>query len=263
MTPNFNKLSEWVGIDSNIRYYDVSEKQSVDRLMNYSETCLISNNSLANIATYKPMITNNALYVLSKTFTQTPSSPSPTTGRPTCVEIITYAKDDYINPIASINLPISKFGQGNSICFQFSTLDNYGAGYQAKGFSGGLTIENKNNRILRNVPYANAYGDFYAMKLNFNYQALSETAAAQTDYNGASNLLPQNTTVSIPDNTKLTTLDNPLIVQKDGKENINFTYQIHFVSDNADIIKGSALTYSNCLVSAVNQSKAGIYCRIH
>ena len=258
MTPNFNKLSEWVGIDSNIRYYDVSEKQSVDRLMNYSETCLISNNSLANIATYKPMITKNALYVLSNTFTQTPIGLSPTTGSPTCVEIITYAKDDDINPIARINLPISKFGQGNSICFQFSTLDNYGAGYQAKGFSGGLTIENKNNRILRNVPYANAYGDFYAMRLNFNYQALSETAAAQTDYNGASNLLPQNTALTIVNNTKLTTLDYPLIVQKDGKENINFTYQIHFVSDNADIIKGSALTYSNCLVSVVNQSKAGV-----
>ena len=57
--PNFNRIAEYTGVNSNYRLYDISEKQSVDRFVHYEETCVISNSEIEN--TGSPMITENGI----------------------------------------------------------------------------------------------------------------------------------------------------------------------------------------------------------
>lgn len=47
---NFNKLAQYLGLNSNYRLYDVSEKQAVERQVNYGESCIISTQLITNQA---------------------------------------------------------------------------------------------------------------------------------------------------------------------------------------------------------------------
>lgn len=265
MTPNYNKLSEWIGFDSNVRFYEISEKQSVERLMNYSERCVISNSIKWGIANEKPMINEAGIRHIRHTFSQTIEG---FMKRPTAVWLLPLQGETIVDYLTPICLPLATVGVGNSLAFSFNMADNYSAGYQAKDLSTPIIIENRYNRLLRNVAYGDAYGQITNFVMSFIAYSGAGTATEQTDFNGRSNLLPQTESVpySIADNVtfeagklNITTgkYDNAIIVNKDSREDINFTFQLHFQTDDSNIIVGTSLIQNNLIISPVNPTKAG------
>lgn len=266
MTPNYNKLSEYVGINSNYRLYDVSEKQSVERLMNYGETCVIGTAEVDGLANMHPLINDWGIKHIKHTFTQTTES---NLKRPRCAELSALNADGAVGstPISHVTLPLSSGGLGNSLYFNFKYLDNYGAGYQALSVPGGISIDRKNNRILRNVPYGDVYGEVRTLAVKLNSIAGLGLAEEQTAYNGGANTLPEagyiistgNSTFNTGD-VDLTTMTYPntFEVQKDSREQLNITLQQHFQTTTPDIVVGKALTQDNLLITDRNTAKAGV-----
>lgn len=263
MTANFNKLSEWVGLDSNYRLYDVSEKQSVDRLMNYGQKCLISHETANTPYNTSPLINEWGLKLIKHTFTQTTEQ---SMSRPYCAALTATDSEGQPKDERRISLPLSTGAMGNSLYFNFRYVDNYGAGYQALGIDG-LTIESKNNRIMRNVPYGDVYGEIENLAVDFNRRVGFGDAASQTTPTGVANTLPECRILISTGNTVLSTgaydlaslkYPNTFVVKKDSRERLNFTYQLHFVTDDPNIVVGTALTKDNLLVNDLDSTKAGV-----
>lgn len=269
MTPNYNKLSEWVGINSSYRLYDVSEKQSVERLMNYGEVCVIGTAVINGVDDMHPLINDWGIKHIKNTFSQTIESGM---SRPRCALLL--GLDDNgatVNGelISAISLPLSSGGSGSSLYFTFKYMDNYGAGYQALDYAENITIENKHNRILRNVPYGDVYGEVQSLAVVLRTSAGLGLAAEQTDYDGGANTLPKGRLIVSTGDETFSTGDldltvypyrypRTLIVQKDSREQLNVTIQQHFQVTTPDIVIGKALTQDNLLITDSNSAKAGV-----
>ena len=122
-TPNFNKLAEYVGLNSNFRLYDISEKQSVDRYVNYGEYIAIASDGFNFGSPVSPLFRN--MEAFAKVFTQTAGDHNISAA--VAIRSREFG-NEYGNKIAR---PVVSFASGNSLCFAFDYADNFGAGYQS------------------------------------------------------------------------------------------------------------------------------------
>lgn len=248
LTKNFNQKNEYVALDSNLRYYDVSEKQSVDRHINYSEDVIIGDQP-GDYEIFISMFTKNAVDIFKKVFTGDIEN-----------EQISWAyfqgHTKHYNGFVpeepkKILMPCLSQAMGNSLVFNFSCLDNYGADYQISENEYELSGK---RRIQTLVPYGNIYGEFEAMTLKFgNYSGIGD---AKRD--GLVRSLPE-WTYTEPPVGLLDTYGDDFLISKDSRECINFTYQIHFVANRESIVIGSALGQFNPLVTDNKGRKAKCY----
>lgn len=247
LTKDFNMLSQYVGLNSNMRMYDISEKQSVERFINYSENCYVGDRA----ASSKPPMMQNLFSCLKGTLENTSDSSSK-------VQVaIIRGKDkdgnDINNPVI---LPVMSFGFGNSLVFSCSMYDNYGAGFQN---SDEFEVDKKYKGVQRLVPYADALGEMETMSIKMFYKGWDILDSSDQAPGGNANLYPQYT--GDPSESRaaaIETGDYPLIVQKDSREALNFVYQVHFIANRPSVILGPSLTYSNAYVVS-KQSKFAVY----
>ena len=279
LTKNFNQLSEYIGLNSNYRLYDISEKQSVERHIHYAERVMVGrrvvdtkNNapvvlmlkdvprmveetitSRANLSLQRRVQTARVLPLnVVKNSSGTIYSQTPLTDR--CVY-----------------LPVASFPFGTSICFNFSYFDNYGAGYQSSN-----EFENEANKAAqRLVPYTDAYGELTFLHVKMTDEnAWTPTIDEQKD-GGKAMLYPEykdytgkNDALGIID-TAYAKVSQPLdmsgalIIDKDSREKIDVTYQLNFVATDDNYIVGSGLTTFNRLVNdfsgVSSSSQANVY----
>ncbi|MEG1663281.1 MAG: hypothetical protein RR338_04780 [Clostridia bacterium] len=248
LSKDFNQKNEYVAIDSNFRLYDVSEKQSSDRHINYGENVVIGN-EIPNLNNIKQMATLKSVEIFRGCFTGKKDdlqiSWASFQGKSKKYPNIT------IDEPKSILLPCISQAEGNSLMFNFACRDNYGAGYQ-------INNERNSDSAYRTsqtmVPYGNMYGEFETMDLCFgNYWGIGDI-----NKDDLPKTLPEWTQANLP-NGLFSTGNYPLNISKDSRECINFTYQLHFVVNRRDIIVGPALGQNNPLVTNNKGKQATCY----
>ena len=155
---------------------------------------------------------------------------------------------DKFNASDGILMPVVAFPFGNSICFNISFYDNYGAGFQSSN-----DFENEKNKATqRLVPYTDVYGEFSKMSLFMSDNAWTPSFNEQKD-GGKAMLYPEGTSLGKYGFTTLEATGNlddyALKIDKDSREQIDVSYQVHYVSDSDDIIVCPGLATFNPYVS--------------
>lgn len=252
LTKDFNMLSQYVGLNSNARMYDISEKQSVERFINYSENIYVGDeiDESQNYYGY-PIFKGMGMMVLA-TFLRLSSCRIKTA--------LLEGEDKDGNDIEKpVILPVVSFGFGNSLVFAVSMYDNYGAGFQNSGKF------DSNKGVQRLVPYTDGLGEIELLKFSMINKGWDANINAQEE-GGYAQLYPQYVAGSVPEFNLpanpalsecpfLTTGIWGLVVQKDSREALSLTYQVHFVANRETIVLGPALTASNALITETNSGK--------
>lgn len=249
---NFNKLAEFIGINSNYRLYDVSEKQSVDRYINYSESCVVSfNHSAWDYGNGGGTINSTGILAVRSLFGGVPNSYDKISAM-TMVSNGGRVVDNPAGEIATqLGLAAGAFSSGNSIVMYTTLLDNYGAGYQSVPTDGTAT------RGQRLLPYGDTFGNISIANIAFG-----------TGFSPAPSTPTPDSAFDYPQLDSGTTLASPYYtgyfgISKDSRERLaGIVLQQHFQSDDFsasavgngkrtgqyNIIIGSGLSKYNPLV---------------
>lgn len=251
---NFNKLAEYLGLNSNYRLYDVSEKQAFDRAVNYGESCVISE-ALINNTARTALITNDGINAIQKEFN--PNFPG-TYEKVTAMRMVAKSgrvigEGAEISP--AVGMAAGSFASGNSLVFFVNMLDNYGAGYQSNEVTG------TSIRAQRLMPYSDALGNISTVDVDF-VNELVQTDSSPTPqsafdypaYDADGNIgVIYFSTRAINEND----IGGALGVSKDSREALSIVIQQHFQSDNQNIVIGKALTKYCPLVSTLSDEDRG------
>ena len=247
----FNKLAEYTGINSNYRLYDISEKQSVDRQINYSETCLLTTGYMSEEEALKFVghvgsVTLHGVVAMASAFADAvlPDMEVFTPGRISATEIVsktgrdpgtpeTPAPGTQIDP--RIAQAAGAFACGNSIVLYTQMLDNFGAGYQSIDES-----DNAYQRAQKLVPYGDTFGNISTAQVKWG-----PTISPSPSDSATSNPSPPQS-FEYPEAKGATTVDKPyfvneLVISKDSREALSLAYQLHFQAVSTDIIIGAGL----------------------
>ena len=257
LAKNFNQLSQFVGLNSNYRLYDISEKQSVERHIHYAERIIVGKSAYASRYSYQSngntvVDTHNTILryftlMMKRTFDRGAWSADESDyiiNKIMCA----FVSFDKFNASDGVLMPVVAFPFGNSICFNISFYDNYGAGFQSSN-----DFENEKNKATqRLVPYTDVYGEFSKMSLFMSDNAWTPSFNEQKD-GGKAMLYPEGTSLGKYGFTTLEAAGNlddyALKIDKDSREQIDVSYQVHYVSDSDDIIVCPGLATFNPYVS--------------
>lgn len=243
MTKNFNQLAQYVGLNSNYRLYDISEKQSVERYINYSEKILIGDKTDIDMTDY---VMCRELETMIKE-TVSPMDVRTSLGKPTQIAVVK-PYDELNNLIIDRNvvLPVVAFPFGTSVCFAISFEDNYGAGFQSRDDFG----QGSTKAVQRLVPYTDAYGEIHSLEIIMGKEGWSPSLDTQKD-GGAAMLYPQ-ATINEPYWITHDTQWRRVIVQKDSREKLRFMYQLHFIGTRDSIVVGTGMATYNLFANKSN-----------
>lgn len=242
LAKNFNQLSQFVGLNSNYRLYDISEKQSVERHIHYADKIFIGKTPTASS---NLTILRNVSNVLINTIDHSVTGDDEIK-KAQIVRVLPFSGGNALQD-RSVILPVVAFPFGTSLCFNFSFYDNYGAGYQSSD-----DYENETNKAAqRLVPYTDVYGEVSHIHFAMYNKGWTPNLAAQQD-GGYAKLYPQNkdfdwnggaTQVAYIDTSLVgyTTSAGALEINKDSREKIDVTYQVHFIANSDDIVVGTGL----------------------
>lgn len=242
LAKNFNQLSQFVGLNSNYRLYDISEKQSVERHIHYADKIFIGKTPTAGS---NLTILRNVSNVLINTIDHSVTGDDEIK-KAQIVRVLPFSGGNALQD-RSVILPVVAFPFGTSLCFNFSFYDNYGAGYQSSD-----DYENETNMAAqRLVPYTDVYGEVSHIHFAMYNEGWIPNLAAQQD-GGYAKLYPQNkdfdwnggaTQVAYIDTSLVgyTTSAGALEIDKDSREKIDVTYQVHFIANSDDIVVGTGL----------------------
>lgn len=239
----FNKLAEYTGINSNYRLYDISEKQSVDRQINYSESVLITKNPpdilrIEDTGSYNAKQTTQCELAFNGVLGNLISGEySGSGGKVTAFKMIAKTgrepnenENQTVNPI--IEMAAGAFACGNSIVMYTQMLDNFGAGYQSIDES-----DNAYQRAQKLVPYSDTFGNISTAQIAWKLR-IPQFYATPTPSPVESFVYPES---PAPENTSYEVFTNELVISKDSRESLSFAYQIHLQADDFNIIVGAGL----------------------
>lgn len=228
LSKHYNNKSAYVEVNSQIRFYEVSEKIAVDRFIVYEDYCEVGyDNTTDNLS----LITDDGLTHFANAFVDNFKGDE--------VSLVkTQGYDRFNEPLKEYVLPVISLGVGNSLLFEFHYEDNYSAG--SSSFYDGT------NKVQQMQEYSDIYGEIETLQLKYG-----KNNKVYGDYESAVNLgnsLPNSTYV---DNITeyFSTGEDRIVIKKDSREIPHFTYQIHFISNNDNIIIGSGLARKSTFVT--------------
>lgn len=248
LSKDFNALSKYIGIKNNIRLYEVSEKQSVERHINYEDYCVIGN---AITSDTKQLVTGvTILFILTQFTMPSADATSVSVARLEGTDIdgnkIKVSGND-----TKVDLPVISLGLGNTIWIGFKYADNYSAGNQSVNPPQGDTLY----RLNQYVPYGDYFGEIETLSVNI-YPMLESVDSLNAITVG--NALPVSTLNPLRNTLCISTQSDDIVIKKDSREQINFAYQMHYVT-NDNIIIGTQLAQGCPLVSNFNETYAELY----
>lgn len=240
LSKDFNRWSEYVGINSMRRAYEVSEKQAYDRNISYSDYCIIG---MGVSSDNKNLVSEDGVNAIASTFEQKFEHKS------ISAALVTTLDEDQ-QKIAELTMPVVSTAMGNTLVFSFYMQDNYSAGYKS--------VYNDYYKNVKGYWQTNiAYNDYYG---RFEYMKFSLVENGITNFIFDSPFrLPEG--IYSTENGRITTKDeDPLKIRKNGTEVIKMHYQLHFVTNRNDIIIGPAMTHNCPLVGGTRSGhSAALY----
>lgn len=264
-TKDYQKISDFINIQNLQRFYEVSEKQSINRYIN-THMFYIFGDSVQEVNKKYGL---NQFYNTYLNYLTTLLIDQGENKKINASIIYNYAidedtNDEFITSIIYLNS--NAIASGNNISIITDYLDNYGAGYQAKGY-----LDDETNAYMnRLVPYADnkgrissciitnvtdsniEYGE-QSQELKDNLLKLGLSLPAINDLyedekgnirptgdrylvvgeNYSGNNMP---TVSFAGCTQTINVD------KDSREILHFNQQHHFLTNDNNVIVGNAMT---------------------
>lgn len=237
LSKDFNQLSRYIGIKNNMRMYEVSEKQSVERYVSREDYCVIGD-SITSDENY--LVNANGIDYLENTFKD-----SVALNEISAVNLVPYDIEKSEMFTYSVILPVISLGLGNSLLFAYGCEDNFSAGSKSSE-PPTLTSGAVYYRLQNYVPYGDTWGRMEYLGISF-YDKLY-TMDNYSEAYAYGNLLPQCNDTLFDGTVIADTETKPLWIKKDGRENLNMSYQIHFVTNWNSLIIGSGLARYNNLV---------------
>lgn len=244
LAKNFNRYNQYVGVRNNLRLFEVSERQALDRYIIREDYCTISEE-------IKTKTNNLPLSIALSNYINNTSSGN---GKVTSTWVMTL--DEQREEIESAILPVVGLGIGNSTILSFKFEDNYSAGNRATTNEDALT-DHSPVKTQKYLPYSDMFGSFKYMQVFFVKGSPTYTALNQGNYiNNYNSALTIGDKIPVPDWTAMMDI-SPAVknrtselfkVYKDNREVIHFTYQIHYVTDDKQYVVGSGLGKYNGLL---------------
>ncbi len=232
LTKYFNRQSEHIGINTNKRMWEISERQTQQRQTVLSEYLLIKESNNAIPSDNAVLFKNKPLSVLVGVTSQIVS-----------VGVFKgYTKSGNAVNSNTIVLPVISSAFGNALSFTSVFEDNYSAGK--------TILKENNNAYSAYAPYTDNYGRIYYLDVEFK-----TTNTLAQDANA--NVLPilQNVTLENLGTSVVATESKRIKYRKDNREVPMIAYELQAVTDGSVII-GSALM-RNC--AFVNKTPRQIF----
>lgn len=241
LSKDFNRLSAYIGISSGKRYFEVSERQSVERNILYNEYIEIGDYTEDSIDT---LIGGNMIKTIASTFDPSVGGVGPITN------VTAWGTAKKNSPLNAVNLPVISSAFGNSISFSWKYADNYSAGDTSEKKANAVT--GGSGDVTGYFQNSYAYADYYGRLYYYNFDlsptgpSISKNTIIPT-MNDVPFELPK---TQVPTNSSeyISTIGfgrNPYILRKDNREALQVNFQIDFVTNRENFIIGSALA-SNC-----------------
>lgn len=241
LSQDFNRYSEFVGINSMKRMYEVSEKQAFDSHITYNDYVVFGDQTGNNDALYS---TTAIATIFLQNYTYSPVT-----------LLIAQGYDASNNALPAIALPVMTASMGNAALMVANYKDNYSAGdnltYQSYKPDSNTTID---GYFVNSVAYSDVYGNIEYLSLNYYSDGTAPTSA--TEQSTIGNSLPSAENVTGTGQAQISTENNPLWVKKGSTEVPTIDYQIDFVSNRKNIIIGSGLA-QNCTFISGTQTGHG------
>lgn len=242
-TKDFNRLSQYVGISSTKRVYEVSEKEAYRRAVLLRDYFMIGHGGNDIIADDR-LYVHSCVPVVAAFF---PPAVEPSSGRYSGTHPITAVNafgtktgtpnDKYGNVI----LPVVTSVFGNSIVFSWEYKDNYSAGEKA------VKLTNSRGEATwwqQDVPYCDFFGriPYYYMILlprdmvpNIDREGNDENESAYS-FPEANAVIPATSAMMIvPRSAKFYRME------KDSRETITMNFQVDFRTDSHNLVIGPGI----------------------
>lgn len=221
LSKDFNRLSQYIGIDSQNRYSEVSQTQAVERNTLWKEYVAIGD---AETADEDCLISRYMMRSISSVFTNTVES--------RLSNVVAWGQSaNGTNIATAVSLPVISTAYGNSIAFSWSYKDNYSAGEKSvfkendKGVSG---------YWQNDVPYCDYYGKIYYYQFDLRVPTVS--------HSDPFNLPQYGRDIPTSGSGYVTTIGKtPYLLRKDNREILQCNFQIDFVTNRSSLIIGSGL----------------------
>ena len=241
LTKEFNRLSEYVGINSMKRQYEVSERQAFDSHIAYRDYVVIGN-EIDDDGTEDCLFDTYKITDIIKQNTITKKISL----------LLAQGENQDAYKHNKIALPVQALSIGNSAVFVAKYEDNYSAGNQA-------TYQRSANRNVsgywtQGVPYSDFFGNIEYLNLDY-YEDGTEPQDEQEQRDIGSYLPAINGNeplegVGIP---RISTGNKPLWIKKGSTEIPTIDYQIDFVSNRDKLVVGSQMAKNLPLISGSKQ----------
>ncbi len=243
LSKDFNRLSQYIGISSVKRYSEVSESQAQERNLIFREYIVVGEPEEPTAE----LITN--LFMMNGEWhTFIPSeSDKPLTS------VVAWGGSKQNNPTPAVQLPVISSAFGNSISFSWKYEDNYSAGavshFEKQGEVSGY--------FQNNAPYCDYYGRIYYYWFVLKMGGASTSDLETQTTRGCD--LPQ-----YKDDVDLfyrsyyylgTQKEKPIVLRKDSREILQVNVQIDFVTNDSDMIIGSALASYNPFIRGYDKER--------
>lgn len=233
LSKDFNRYSDYVGVNSQKRMYEVSERQAFDSHITYKDYVVIGDMVYNENAIDDGLVKWRALNGI---FT-------PSTNNGYNLNSLSLAElqgyDSGGNALQKVALPIQKSAIGNSALFTIKYQDNYSAGDN-------VVVETNNtdtNYWQNGVAYSDYFGNVESLEMTLRIDGAEPNDYANQSEIG--NALPLYDFVDDDNDqwisTKNTKDEKRLWIKKGSTEIPTIDYQIDFVTNRSDIIIGSAL----------------------
>lgn len=254
LSKDFNRLSQYVGVNSEMRMWEISERQAVSRDTIITEYLVLSKNKiLSDSGVFYKVVPSEVFNANLDQIVAAQRLPI------SAVQVVRVKKDASSVLSPNITLPVIAVANGNSMLLTFSFNDNFSAGQRVQWVDGEQGTGNNHGVSgywANYIQYSDYYGRFYYLDFVF-------LAGTMTYNSGDAQTFPMATVQNavypigdsgILDNTP--TSGNFVKYQKDSREVPQISYSLTAVSSDSDLIIGSGLM-RNC--HYINQSPKSIY----
>lgn len=251
LTKDYNRISEYVGVNSLKRVYEVSERNTYNRSILLKTYITVGQAPISTRVSHKYFTLD--MTALIELFKGTvPRNASITT----CLATgYAKAKKGHApRALSTTRLPVVSSALGNAMLFSFAYKDNYSAGDTARflrfdtDMAGDMT-----GMWLDDCSYTDYFGRMYSM----TFALLADASAPAGLLN---NTIPPLDMPYVPSDqsrhlqqmstaVSSTIGETRYLVRKDSREHLSFNVEVEFKSTSDSLIIGSALAYLNSLVS--------------
>ena len=249
---NFNKISQFVGIDQEIRQWEIGERgRSLDRELNYNEFIELyaDDEGVGSVGNTTITSPQSLLLTFNPNITPVP------------ISFGTFKSQDVLDDdgnILKLNVPFYKMSGGGAFGLYYE--------FETNASAGDALVEGEKNTFLGfganrrfNVPvrYANDIGRFQNMEISFFVGETFPIGTNAEEFEDA-NALPE--FVKTPQN-ELEVINGEFLVDKDNRERIKMSLLYHVISRdiNEVVVGNKLLTHNSFFIETPNNIELRLF----